>query len=787
MQTVKSFIFIIVLFNSVNVLSDTCKTQNGPITHSTFVPAKTATLGTCICNSGYSRSGFSGDKKTQNEFDVGAKCTENNNWVVPLVIGSGILVATATVAGATRYGYNRYKAYKAKLNAKTHASDRINAEDSGEPWEGWEGTEGEYLQSDNIYSRSLRGAYRLENLTDPVANPLLTEQQAALDNSPSFKWSIADSAADTAPRIRYDPTTKSNIMVDSDGRALSKWNADAKNWSPVRGAERWRYSERLGYRVIAKTNDNFLNPNTGEFQADKWESSWRGQSLNDYLNDFKITPELQGSGSPLKGLSAATRKLDSHFDLQYKVSSGETGDTGLTMKYNPATKTNILVDKQNRLAKTWNRVDKRWEPTEGAERWRYSDTFQHKIIAKNNTDFLNPRTGEFETIPTDNEWSGEFMEESYEEAVSSEVFTGVGNPLNVTDKMKFDGIFDGGVKVDGLYDKDLEVQRIRTLRYRSFNTSHEVNLSRNLTDNKSILVDRNKRLLAKWNRVTKDWDPVDGASRWRYSKTLKYRVIANNNSNMYNPTSKQYQEIPSDNPPWEGSWVEYTTHPGIKGYRLKGVGDPLKNLTDPQEGAELSLQRQNTSAYNFAQNKNIRIKYDPASGENIVVDNDSRVLARWDAGDSANEWKAVDGAERWEFHPKFKYDVIATDSTEGIANNYLNPHTGKFVNTSKESWEEDSMESSDVFGANAAPTARGRVISIVHKNKAYFEDEIYEDNVDLEADFVDFRSPTPLSPAVQTEGKSSDFHLFREGEPDFDSDSDSDSGSDFDVDQMTCV
>jgi len=70
-----------------------------------------------------------------------------------------------------------------------------------------------------------------------------------------------------------------------------------------------------------------------------------------------------------------------------------------------------------------------------------------------------------------------------------------------------------------------------------------------------------------------------------------------------------------------------------------------------------------------------------------LVDNEDRLLARWDTKQS--EWTTVDGAERWTWNKKLNYNVIAKNED---ANNFLNPNTGKYeVNgeASTANWEED--------------------------------------------------------------------------------------------------
>jgi len=498
--------------------------NNNSIKNSEFIK----TSNTCKCISGYTASTantFSTPSKNNQEF-VGTcnKGASTNDWVIPLAISGGIV--GVSIAGGVSYAvwhkFFKTKAIKGELSWDTQP---------------WSGSELDYLTNKEIQKYEFKGTEHMEEITNDYHLDSYWQDQVA-------SFVVDDSASPFV--LGFDPVTQENVLVDKSDRLVARWNRETKLWDYTEGASRWRYSDKLGYKIISTSDKNYLNPNTGRFQNERWESTWKGLPPNEpiHYNNLMNARELEGVGDPLQNLTAPIENA-AQVDAQlYYVPESYISPNNFTMKFDLVTKENILVDKQNRLLARWDELNKEWSPAEGAEHWRFSEEFQHDVISRSGSDFLNPKTYRFEEIPG------------------------------------------------------------------------------------------------------------EGDSRIWVNKNFNEYVVA------------------------------------TKDHILEGNGRPMENLLDPKsDDPDIDAQQGLSNAYNPTVDSNIHLKYDPVSKSNVLVDNEDRLLARWDTKQS--EWTTVDGAERWTWNKKLNYNVIAKNED---ANNFLNPNTGKYeVNgeASTANWEED--------------------------------------------------------------------------------------------------
>jgi len=504
MQTFKSFIFITLFFNSFSVFS--------------------------VCNN----AGFSG---TCN------KGASANDWGTPLAIAGGIVSVTG-VSYAVLHKFFKTRAAKGELSWDTQP---------------WSGNEVEYIVSKKIRKYKFKGSgERMRGLSEETSKDLYRKDQVALfqanPNTSQFN-------------IRYDAITQSNVLVDDDMRLVARWNRETKSWDYTEGISRWRFSDKFGYNVISTSDKNYFNPNTGRFQNERWESTWKGLPPNESVNydDFFNVRELEGVGSPLKNLTTPVENAEQVDAQLHYVPESYHAPESFTMKFDPMTQENILVDKQNRLLARWDKFNEEWSPAEGAEHWRYSEEFQHNVISKSGSDFLNPRSYNFEEIPGDGDtyvWENKNYSE-YVAATKDHILEGKGRPMTDLGDPKSD-------------DPDIDAQQGLSNAY-SPTTDSNIHLKYDTVSKSNVLVDNEDRLLARWDVKAHEWTTVDGAERWTWNKKLGYNVIAKNEdgNNFLNPNTGKYEvNGEASTADWE---EDYAAQQSVKSSdNLEGLADTIK-------------------------------------------------------------------------------------------------------------------------------------------------------------------------------------------------------------------
>jgi len=243
MQTFKSFIFIMLFFNSFSALSAICNEGFNPIQNSIF----TEKSGICQCILGYTQSADSnfGYKGSGSNAGFSGACNKDadksvNTWGDTLTIGGLTVAGVAAVGGLAYAGYKIYNCAKPSVT-------NMN----------WVGTEGGYKAQIIGRRYNLKGftkMYDLEEVEGDISSDLAARISALPPEGGTMK---------------YNPFTGDFVSVDKSDRLISRWNSETKSWEPQEGAERWVDNDRIGYRVISTNEDgtNFLNPKTGKIES----------------------------------------------------------------------------------------------------------------------------------------------------------------------------------------------------------------------------------------------------------------------------------------------------------------------------------------------------------------------------------------------------------------------------------------------------------------------------------------------------------------------------------------
>ena len=498
---IKPFLFSVLIFSSFNVFSlEQCLSNKSSnkliwIAHSIHTEKNT-----CECQVGYSGDAdFTSTPNAQNRFsgscvqDINA---ETNAWTSPLAISGMTIGAGAVVGGGAYLGYKFYQSAspnRAWMNTR------------------WQGSETDYLGDSNISSYELKGSMDLQNLTDRTSLDSNFELQVeTLPESSLVNSGIEDSL----PTLKYSTIGKVNVLVDSDDRLLATWDKVGNKWNPARGAERWRFSEKLGYRVVSRGGSDYLNPNTNSFQSElPPEDPWKG-SADEYMDALgeERTFDIEGVGDRLP-LEAQHVAKNPDFELQVSESR-QYYPSKTRMAFSVDQEDAVLVDKNDRLLAEWDSVNKKWVPAEGAERWRFSQTAGHRVIAKSDTNYYNPNTQKFEEIPQDEikPWEGSSRSYRFSKGIAGRELKGAGEPMeNLTD--------------DITNDNDVVLQQESSITFRSQGKyGSDVRMMHNSDTGENVLVDKENRLLSEWKDG--EWKSADGAERWTYNKKLGYKVIA---------------------------------------------------------------------------------------------------------------------------------------------------------------------------------------------------------------------------------------------------------------------
>ncbi|SFV89043.1 hypothetical protein MNB_SUP05-SYMBIONT-7-558 [hydrothermal vent metagenome] len=575
MQIIFKLLGLIVLFFSGSVLSSPmgqCKTSGSEklIPYSMYDARKIE----CTCDSGYTGSGFDGTspwkgKGSNNEFNNNATCIKNTTitnivpaWLIPAAIATLAAVPVVAVVGDKAYKYFRSRGTTANPNPPNpnpgggggDDDDSSSGSDTGSDvsdvsdisdasWSDmpWEGSESDYIGNNAIFNHQLRGAERMNNLTDDYELDLNFSKQY-MDGYHTFGEGSA---------IKYDPVTKQNVLIDnaSSKRLLARWDVDSEQWNAVEGAERWRFSNKFGYRVIATSDKNYLNPKTGLFQAEEWQpTASKGETLKEYIDAFpdKTRLSIKGAGdTPFQNLGLANKEDLDYPNQLYQARRYQPPGVDKTFKirYDAVGKKNILADENDYQLAEWDTKTTKWTPIDGAERWRYSDIFEHKVIAKTDADFLDPHMGKFVNVPEPGTvWNGTEADYLSHPTITNHELRGDKFMENLTSTTKEDSDYMKQYMeredVNGAFKNSMNNDTVTYIRY-------------DPATKENVLVDADDRLMARWDPAALNgdgqWKNVDGAERWVYNDDLGYKVIGKDakGKDFLNPNTQEFTRTAS--------------------------------------------------------------------------------------------------------------------------------------------------------------------------------------------------------------------------------------------------